>query len=274
MQPLPVVSTIMTAYRFIWDDREAFARVAAVPVIVLALVGSLIGALAPEAPLPPPGEDGQIDPRDLPIDFGALFQALLSLVFYVMFAVAWHRKWLLPNESVTVWSALRWDGRKTAFLGRLVLLIALAVLGSLPLAIVVVAMAQAALLPFTFSVAMILVMVLVTFSRLSILLPAASIDDGMGVKDCWLLTRRNGLRLFAIVVIPTLPVSLAQLVTLSAVFSILAAAGLNETLTGMLIIALLAQTFSFIGIAVGVSALSVSYRHFRDNAPAHPSPTV
>jgi len=271
MQPLPVVSTIMTAYRFVWDDRQAFARVATVPVIVLALVGSLVGALVPEAPLPPPGEDGQIDPRDLPIDVGALFRALLSLVFYVMFAVAWHRKWLLPNESVTVWSALRWDGRKTAFLGRLVMLIALAVLGALPVTIVVVAMAQAALLPLQFGAALIVIMVLMTFSRLSILLPAAAIDDRLGIKDCWLLTRRNGLRLFSIVVVPTLPVSLAQVVAVSAVFSLMAGAGLAETLTGTLIVTLLAETFSYVGIAVGVSALSVSYAHFRDNATAVPS---
>ena len=269
MQPLPVIQTIVTAYQFVWQDRQAFGRVAAVPVVALALAGTLIGILAPEMP-PPPADGGPIRPEDIPLNVGGLFHGLLSLVFYVMFAVAWHRKWLMPDESITISSALRWDGRKSAFLGRLILIMAMAMLAALPVTFLAVIMAQGGFLPLQAGVVMTLIVVLVTFARLAIMLPAAAVDESMPVKDCWLTTRGNGLRLFLIVLLPTVPVLVAQVVALWVFLSLVASMGLAGTLTGSLLTNLLGETFSYVGIAVSVSALSISYRHFRDQAPPVP----
>lgn len=266
MAPLPVLNTITSAYGFIWEDKEALIRIAALPVVALALAGTLLDILLPAQPLPMPSEDGTVDPADIPINFGSLLQALLTLCFYVMFAVAWHRKWLLPSESVTVWSALRWEGRKTRFLFRLIGMSLLSFAGALPAAVVAVTLTYTGLLPIQLGTMMIVVALLLTFARLALIFPATAVDDVLSVKDCWLLTRKNGLRMLIIVVAPALPITILQILVLSALFAIDAAAELFGTLTGAFALSLLQQAFSYAGIAVGVTALSISYDHFRQQA--------
>lgn len=266
MLPLPVLNTIASAYGFIWDDRAALVRIAALPVVALALAGTVMDALLPDQPLPTPSDDGTVDPADIPINIGGLIQAALTLCFYVMFAVAWHRKWLLPTESVTVWSALRWDGRKSRFLFRLIGMSLLSLVGALPAAVVAVTLTYTGLLPMQVGTMLIVAALLVTFSRLSLIFPATAVDDALSVKECWLLTRKNGMRLLVIVVAPALPITLLQVLILSVLFAIGSAADLLNTLTGTLALALLQQAFSYAGIAVGVTALSISYDHFRRQA--------
>lgn len=266
MQPLPVMNTIASAYRFVWEDRAALIRIAALPVVVLALAGTVLDFLLPDQPLPPPAEDGTIDPAEVPINFGGLIQAGLTLCFYVMFAVAWHRKWLLPSESVTVWSALRWEGRKSRFLLRLFGTSLLSMVGALPAAIVAIVLTYTQLLPLQVASLLIAAAVLVTFSRLSLLFPATAVDEAISVKECWQTTRNNGLRMLAIVIAPALPITLLQIVVFSLLYSVGSAEAMLETLTGTLALSLLQQAFSYAGIAVGVTALSVSYDHFRQHA--------
>ena len=266
MQPLPVLNTIASAYRFVWEDRAALVRIAALPVVGLALAGTVLDALLPDQPLPTPSEDGSIDPADIPFNIGGLVQTVLTLCFYVMFAVAWHRKWLLPAESVTVWSALRWDGRKTRFLVRLIGMSLLSMAGALPAAVVAVVLTYTGLLPIQVGTLMIVAALLVTFARLSLVFPATAVDDPLSVKGCWLLTQKNGLRMLVIVIAPALPITILQVLVLSVLYSVGAAADLFATLTGALALALLQQAFSYAGIAVGVTALSISYDHFRKQA--------
>ena len=271
MLPLPVLNTIASAYRFIWEDRAALVRIAALPVVALALAGTVLDALVPDQPLPPPSEDGSIDPAEIPINVGGLVHTALTLCFYVMFAVAWHRKWLLPSESVTVWSALRWDGRKTQFLFRLVGLSLLSMAGALPAAIVAVTLTYTGLLPIQVGTLMIVAALLLTFARLSLVFPATAVDDPLTIKGCWQLTQKNGLRLLMIVVAPALPITILQVLVVSTLYSMSVATDLLDTLTGSLALGLLQQAFSYAGIAVGVTALSISYDHFRQQAGAGPN---
>jgi hypothetical protein len=98
---------------------------------------------------------------------------------------------------------------------------------------------------------------LYVYARLSLLFPARAADHRLGFAECFRLTRGNGWRLVAILALVFAPFWVA----LSAGLAAMAILGIVGGLTGTLIGALLHQGLNFAGIAVGVSALSIAYRH-------------
>ncbi len=246
---LPILSTARGAYAFFWRHRRRFFSLAFPAIVVLAILTALVTWFWPLA-----GTAGQ------EIGWGEIGAAVAGLFLWVMFAVAWHRRYLVPAEATTVGAALGWQQRHNRF--------GLAALGISVLVLLGGALAGAVgsvvayLVPGGgFGRTMIYLVsglafffALYVYARLSLLFPARAVDHGLGFAECFKLTRGNGWRLVAIWVLVIAPFWVA----LS--FGLAATVILGGGLTGTLIGALFHQGLNFAGIAVGVTALSIVYQ--------------
>lgn len=260
---LPVGASLRDIYHFLWTARRDLVLMAAIPIVSLTLyqvlVVKVLGVTHP----------GQQTPEGPPATlWDAILVYLPNLLLYTMFAVAWHRRFLTRGESVTVWSALRWDKRKTRFLLRsvLVFLIAIAVV-SVPIVIltiftVVINFAAAAdVTPpvdvTTLSSGIIFVaaiLFLLIYLRLSIWLPATAIDAPFSLMESWRLGRGNSWRLLVIGFGAEFGIWL-----LTVLFVLATAALPDDSLTVALITELVSTTMAYGVLAAGITALSVCY---------------
>jgi hypothetical protein len=207
---VPVFRTILGTYFFIWYQRGEFLLLAIPTIVVIVFLGAL-GALAvPEIPTGA-GRGGEIG--GLVIALGAILGVLFTAAS-VMFSVAWHRRYLVPDEPANVHTALRWGRRQTRFL---LLAIGLAVLsagvflvgglvGSI-LGLFIVMGGGSRLLLFL-PVFGLFVLVGLIYARLSLLFPSTAVDHRMSFGECWAFTRGNGWRLFIIIFLVAIPFSL------------------------------------------------------------------
>ena len=101
MRKLPVWSTVLGAYDFVWYERRPFLTLALQAIAILTILTGAIQATDPGL---------------------GLFMAVLGLTmlaelaFWVTFCVAWHRHYLVPGEVATIRNPLRWGRRQTRFL--------------------------------------------------------------------------------------------------------------------------------------------------------------
>ncbi len=92
----------------------------------------------------------------------------------------------------------------------------------------------------------------------------------MTLREGWRFSKGNGWRLLWIIVFVALPVGIVTWPINFAVSVLLFETGAISSLTANLLTALIGQFFGFIGIAVGVSALSISYKRLMDAQAAQP----
>ncbi len=257
---LPANRILKESFQYIWVERRNFFAMALLPVVALSIIGSVLALLFPDPILTVDKESG------IPsINFMIIPLLLVNIVFYAMFAIAWHRKWLMGESDITIYSALKWDKRKTKFITRLIQVFLLSFATIFALRIFL------SLLPgttgfLTSSLGMMLVIACITlvFARLSLLLPAAAVDDEMSVKDCFIMTNGNSWRLGILVILPPIPLTILQLVSHMVLFNIFDTLGVSSSLFAGLIFNLVEQALNYIGIAVGVSALSMAYIFFKE----------
>ena len=254
MKQLAVFKILRDTYAFVWLERRDFLSLAFPAIVVLAILSTLIAWI--EMSMAPTRTDEAFG-------IGGWVYSAVSLAVWVMFAVAWHRRYLVPNEVTTVRAALRWGRRQTRFL---LLAIAVGVLA----AIVFFAITIGAILFVTLfggvwqmlhlAIFIAFLPVLLIYARLSLLFPSTSVDHRMSFSECWRVTRGNGWRLALIIFLIAAPVWVITYlihVTIAAIFDFVE---LSESLTTDFVGAFLDEALWFIGIAVGVSALSISYR--------------
>ena len=189
---------------------------------------------------------------------------LINLSIWVMFSVAWHRKFLIPDQTGTVLQAIRWGQRQTRFF-----LIALA-LTALSIGILFVVGPIVGFLGFGPARGFgawfaILVMVGLVYVRLSLLFPAAAVDHRMSLGECWDFTQGNGRRILLVIGLVWIPVVLAMVVI---GFSLLIGFSGTESPIAEFGFALVTESLNFVGIALGVSSLSIAYRYLMDQAKA------
>ncbi len=84
-------------------------------------------------------------------------------------------------------------------------------------------------------------------ARLALLFPSTAVDHRMSFGECWMITRENGWRLFLVIGLVSIPIDVTIILIEFASWP-------------ELVVAFADQTLSFIGFAVGVSALSIAYR--------------
>ncbi len=271
MHRVAVFKTVLGAYAFVWQARKDFVSLAIPLVVMLAIVGALYGWLWPPlfATTPEEIEAAMANRWGGAMLVGLLFAAINVAVF-IMFAVAWHRRYLVPDELTTVRAALRWGWRQTRFL---LLTIAVGLIAALAFAVsfFVVSLigglllddqGQTALGGLAFAALVIAVglVVLSIYGRLSMWFPSNAVDHRMSLRECWAFSRGNGWRLALIIVLVAIPmVLLALLVNVPMMLAVIGA-GLFYSLTVQLVVSLIQLGISFIMAAAGVSALSIAYR--------------
>ncbi len=260
MKQLPVIGTAIDAYTFVWENRRDFLLLAFLPIVIGAIADTVLrGFLVPDADVPAePGAADLTQPR-----LGALVSAFVTLVLYVMFAVAWHRRFL-AEEQTTVGAALRWGPRHMRFLTRFFALVLFMVAvgfgvgGSLTIG------GEAGPGPLRLLLLIgALVGTLLVYSRLLLIFPAAALDEKVSPLDSWRLTRGNSWRMVGISFLPIVPIWIASIFVAVPVLSGIAGLGLQGSLTATLVASLIEQAFVFAGVAVTVSALSIAYRDFK-----------
>ena len=254
MKPLAVIKTLWSSYTFVWLERRSFLSLTVPAIVALAILRTLVAWI--EMSMAPTKTDEAIG-------IGDWVYSAASLAVWVMFAVAWHRRYLVPNEVTTIRGALRWGRRQTRFL---LLAIGVGVLS----AIVFLASSSGAFLFGTLftnvwyalllAIFIAFLPLLLIYARLSLLFPSTSVDHRMSFNECWTNTRGNGWRL-ALIILPiaaldwviTYPID----VTIAVIIDFLE---LSESLVANFASTFFLEAWWFIGIAVGVTALSISYR--------------
>lgn len=271
------------AFKYLVANFGDFARLATPPVIGLAIVEALLQLV-----LPAPGVDDVGGPGGLPVENGggAGFANLaffgFSVVLYVMFAVAWHRKYLIPDEDMTVARALSWGPEKTRFLLYFILSFLLVMLVGVPIMTVVIFVTTALggglaagapmglsgltgmqIIPFIIG----FLLVFAIFARLSLVFPAIAVGRrDFGFKAAWALTKGRAFGMLGVMILPGLLAMIAS-IPVMLVGMALDSAGALQTMTGTALLALVGQALSYLAIAFGVSALSVAYEALNGARP-------
>lgn len=270
---LPIREAVFEVFQFLWENRLDLLHMVAAPVLALSIFHIALAALFSDN-LNAASAQGTMSTSYI---LAVIFSSLFSTVFYVMFAVAWHRRCLKSEEQTTIWTALRWDWRKTLFLYRFFLISIISVACVLPVVVIAaivggtgavgaaaggagpgvgVLILQVAKLIFIFVVMLVQV-------RLSLLLPATAIDQKMTLMEAWAIGRGNSWRMLGLLLMSIAPAMLFAILVASAMGAIAQATGLSGTLTFQFVGRLVSNFAYYIVIATSVSALSVSYRYLR-----------
>ncbi len=258
MNKIFVHQTVVGAYGFVWRERKDFLLLSFPFIAALSILSSLLVSSA----MPLQGEG--ISQAPISVSGVGIVFGLVSMICVVLFSVAWHRRYLLPQESLTVISTLKWSRRQTRFLlvGILLGIIVTGIvsLGVLAQMVVGGGVGAGSGTPAAIFVIATLIAGFIVYARLSLILPAITVDNTLTFQNCWNLTKGNGWRLLIIIVLGSLPVWLTGMLLSLLANSIFSGWGIGESLTAGLILNLIDQTIAFIAVAVGVSVLSISYQ--------------
>ncbi len=265
---LPVRDTLLDVFKFLWTARRDLLLMAAIPVVGLTIyqvvMTDLLGVNDPAAPVV----------GGAPATFSdVVILYLPSLVLYIMFAVAWHRRYLMHGESSAVWSALRWDPRKLKFLWHFLLIAMIAgAVVAVPIVMltifgVVLNFAAAATATATevsppvdvntlSSVIGVAagIMTMIVYLRLSLWLPATAVDAPFSLLESWRLGRGNSLRIFIVACGAEIGLWVFAVI-LNFVFGSLP----TSIITMHLIVALIENTLAYAVLAAGIAAISICY---------------
>ncbi|RED47649.1 hypothetical protein [Aestuariispira insulae] len=108
---LAMTACVALSWQHFWSEFRDFRSLVFLPAVVPALIAAVLQAVNPGFVLGYNPEH-----QTLVIGPGLLLVFLIKVALFVMFSVAWHRKLLLPDESPTVWEALKWRPEKSAYL--------------------------------------------------------------------------------------------------------------------------------------------------------------
>jgi len=251
--PLPVVETIAKAVVFVWRGRNEFMTLAFPAVLVLSILNTGFARLL----LPEGAADLASDAERIEqVVRAGILPLLLMIVpfcfFWTTFAIGWHRRYLLPKEMQSVGQILTWRTRHTRFLLYAVGLTMIVV------TVLVVGASIAAFVPVLLVLA--LAATVVVYARLSQVLPSAAIDHALTFAESWVLTRGQTSRLFAVIVATWFPTA----VIIAVLQEILALSlGNSQTLMALFVRAFVGNLMGYLGVALGVSVLSLIYDHLR-----------
>jgi len=261
---LPTSDIINAALRDVWQGRRDFFGLAFLPALVMAAMGT--------ATTPLIGDPRIVvdNPEQVPtavvgrMFLGLTINWLAGFAVYTMFAVAWHRRTLVGTEAITFGAAMRWGVRQWRYFGRLVLMV---------INIMVFLFVMSALLVNVLPVVPALSVLMITgsliYARLSLVLPAAAIDQPMTFGAAVKLSAGNSWRMvLAVVVLPLVVMLIGGTIVLAFVAPLTEIIG--SSLTAQFAVSLVAQSVNYIGFAVGITALSLAYRLL--TAPASPAP--
>lgn len=252
-KPLPVWWSVGRAYGDLLRNPGPLAR-----AMVLPMFGSFAIILSIQ----------DFDPGAMPT-LADLLAAVFSLLPAAYFAVAWHRFLLLGGDlAQPAWApAIRpWHWR---FLIRAVVLCAIVLLVSLTVGSLAAAVllqfgidltlgGQVALVSSASVGAVVFLVAGWLIAQLGFVLPAAAVNLRYGFRESWRATRRIGWRLFAILVLVSLPILLASGL-IATLFAQAVPPGMNLFLFTLIDLAI-RGTVSYLWLALVFTALSNAFR--------------
>ena len=254
MKRLEVLPTVSEAYSFVWQQRRDLALLSAPIALVLAVAGALLSYFRPVA---------DSDALTLSVGFilSGIVVAVVNLGGWVVFAVAWHRRCLLPDQGSTVGQELRWQRRHSVFLGRTIVLglltVALSMVLAIPLRYLIAATGGAGGVA---TAAVWMTMVFIVEARFMLVFPASAVDDSMGLSQSWARSKGNALRIAAILILTSIPISIAFAPADWMVSNILVSQGLLHSLAALFVASLVQSILGLIVMACGVAGLSFCLR--------------
>jgi hypothetical protein len=288
---LPVIAIVLEAWATVWRQRQLFVALALPGVIVMALVGALQSWVTwnwvnepTHTNQPENGPVGMV--ANMPLGFLlislAAFTIFMALI--VMYSVALHRAYLVTGQTngpaPTVRSAYAWQPRHshflTAYAKLFLLFIPVGFAAAVPagfiggLLAVAIGAADAPDGPELF-VVIVLTQLIVwavmgwVWSRLSMLFPAAAVDQPISLRAAWQMGVDNGWRLFGVLVLVAITAVAIGLPVHILVRYAAYESGLVSSLTASLLFSLVLQCVTFLWIAISVIALSIAYQLL--NAP-------
>lgn len=270
--PLTLFASLGAAYRFLWNERRDLFAYAFLPVLLVSLV-QIAGLWAtgdwqlyftPPAPTPPPAPG---DPQII-INLSNIFSVegaatvangVASFVAYVMFSVAWFRRYLIGPEGTTIGVAMRWGPRQWRFITRFFMLVGLVLLLGFLITVPINLLTSVNPTLGLFGRAAIVVGTLLITSRLLLVLPAAALDRKFGFRDAGTVTQGRSWYMLGIYLFSLLPALFALVIVAQLL------AGLADSLTGpslsfLFVVLLVQQAIMFVAIASQVTALAEAFR--------------
>ena len=259
MKRLDVIRIISDAYLLVWRERQDLAQIGAPIALVL---GTASGLLSYFRPLPNGGEP------TLSVGFilAGVVVAVVSIAGWVVFTVAWYRRCLLPAQRSTVSQELRWQRRHSLFLGRTVLIGLLTLLISmilaLPISLLIAATGGAG---GAVTVALWMAVVFIIEARLMLVFPAVTVDDLLSFRRSWSLSDGNAFRIAAVLILTSIPISIALTPIDWVLSTMLVSLGLMHSLAALFVTALVQAMLGLVVTACSVAGLSICYRILSSN---------
>ena len=266
---LVVFSTILASFKFCWLHRIQFYLLTLPAVSILAILAALVIELFPQHSQPAfdfrflgGSKVNSIEVLSYSYEglswrsLAELFLFILMVAFFPLYSVAWHRFFLLPKEHIKIWHCYFWQRRHSLFLWfniKIFLLIML--IGSLAF---LLTLASALFAPIV-GVIMV-IFVIVCYARFSMWLPAAALDRKMTLEESLVLTRGNGGRLAAILILTGIVAGILDGIATNLISYASISLGIIGTLTQNLLTNFALYLIMYAGMAIGITALSIGYQ--------------
>lgn len=278
MEKLNIVAVTTEACLFVWRKRVRLSLLA-LPGVVVFSVAPFLGALLTSGKLNPYSHN----PKLLTISnvwgtgnwalgltyFGLWIAVLLPLI---MFSIAWHREYLEPDEDDGLKSAYVWRLRQRKFFRIYFDWFVLSLI-----AVPVILFSVTLLLPIfyeslgldfvSFGVAIELFVFGLSwitcgwfYARIALAFPAISVDSPATSQGAWHFSQGNGGRLFAILAVVAVVYRIAFWPIILVEQELSSAPDNSLALLAAIAITVCSAVIEFVGIAVGVTALSIAYR--------------
>ncbi|MDE0539044.1 MAG: hypothetical protein OXH94_10005 [Rhodospirillales bacterium] len=294
---LPIFEIVKQAYGFVWAHRAEFWKLA-IPAIVIVSISYAVISWGSWVIIGEPqsfGEHLEKTTKPSITDFQSFFWlwlapmtvfAIVFIIVFCMYSVAWHRLYLVPEEQANAAAAYRWGGRQWRFLFNYVKVVLMMIppfifvfAGAALVGVSAGAMVRGGVefgTVFAIVVAFIVYILIWLaigwlYAKVSMVFPSTAADAHMSLREGWRLSEDNGWQLLWIIVFVALPVGIVTWSVNYATSFLLHETGGTTPLTGIFLTALIRQFFGFIGTAVGVSALSISYKRLMDAGAAQPA---
>lgn len=275
---IEIFSTILTAFKFCWTHRTQFYFLALPAVILLAIFSTLIMIFQPQEGL----QLASFETANQHIRFSkdfflysytgsiwqglALFLLLLFKIFiFSLYSVAWHRFYLAPKENIKILDCYIWKNRHWQFLWANLKIFALIV----PIVVLAFLATLASMFLAPLVGVIMTLLVLVCYARFSMWLPSSAVDQQLSLNDVLFLTKGNGWRLAIILLITGLIAGVLDGIATTLIANASSALKVVGDLTQDLLTKLALYFIMYAGIAVGITALSVSYQKLLEAHKTH-----
>lgn len=283
------VTLTMSAYEFVWRERRAFAAAAVAPIVLLSIVAALMHLIVGiDRPHPTGSDVNAADPSASNAPRLLLFIA--KAVFYCMFSVLWYRYSFGQSGGSTLSVALFRDKRAFSFLNKFIGMVLITAFVMIPVIFIImmvlvttspgliedIAIGQDPLTAMQstdhiFKLVLFGVGILIVahwmIGRITLALPAITLDEPVGFRRSWRWTRGYGGVMLFTVLLPGVPIMLAQMLLSFLLGPIQYAIGVFDTVTGSFILALFENGITFFGYAVSATALSIAYQRLKAAQP-------